>query len=108
MVKEFTQAMRKEIGKIYIGKERQIGLMLTSILCGGHVLLDDLPGSGKTTLVKTMSKALGCDYHRIQFTPDLLPSDVIGNTVFDQRTASFRQIRGPVFTNILLTNCQLQ
>ncbi len=104
MVKEFAQAMRREIGKVYIGKEKQIGLMLASVLCGGHILLDDLPGSGKTTLVKTMSKALGCDYHRIQFTPDLLPSDVIGNTVFDQRSATFRQIKGPVFTNILLAD----
>lgn len=104
MVEKFTKDMLAEISKIYIGKEKQIRLMLAAVLCGGHVLLDDLPGSGKTTLVKTMSKALGCEYHRVQFTPDLLPSDVIGNTVFDQRTASFRQIKGPVFTNILLAD----
>jgi MoxR-like ATPase len=104
MVEKFTKEMLTEIRKIYIGKEKQIRLMLASVLCGGHVLLDDLPGSGKTTLVKTMSRALGCEYHRIQFTPDLLPSDVIGNTVFDQQSGSFRQIKGPVFTNILLAD----
>ena len=71
---------------------------------GGHVLLDDLPGSGKTTLVKTLSKALGCGFRRIQFTPDLMPSDITGMTVYDQKSAEFRHVKGPIFTNILLAD----
>ena len=104
MVQEYTQKLSSEIAKIYIGKEEQIRLMTAAVLCGGHVLLDDLPGSGKTTLVKTMSIALGCDFQRIQFTPDLLPSDIIGMTIFDQKESDFRRVQGPVFTNILLAD----
>ena len=104
MVQEYTQKLSSEIAKIYIGKEEQIRLMTAAVLCGGHVLLDDLPGSGKTTLVKTMSIALGCNFQRIQFTPDLLPSDIIGMTIFDQKAGDFRRVEGPVFTNILLAD----
>lgn len=99
-----TQQLRQEIKKVFIGKEHEIDLILMSIFVGGHVLLDDLPGSGKTTLIKTVSKALGCDFRRIQFTPDLLPSDILGMTVYDQKSGEFRQIKGPVFTNILLAD----
>lgn len=104
MVQEFTRQLQDEISKIFIGKEEQIRLMTAAVFCGGHVLLDDLPGTGKTTLVRTMSKALGCTFQRVQFTPDLLPSDIIGMTIYDQKTGDFRQIEGPVFTNILLAD----
>ncbi len=96
--------LQREISKVFIGKEEQIRLIMMSVFAGGHVLLDDLPGSGKTTLVKTMAHALGCGFGRIQFTPDLLPSDIIGMTIFDQTTGAFKNIRGPVFTNILLAD----
>jgi len=96
--------LKKEIGKIFIGKEDKIELIICAIFAGGHVLLDDLPGSGKTTLVKTITRALGCDFSRIQFTPDLLPSDIIGMTVFDKSTGGFKTVKGPVFTNILLAD----
>ena len=74
------------------------------MICNGHVLLEDLPGSGKTTLVKALSIALGCTQTRIQFTPDLLPSDVVGTTVFNQKTTEFQTILGPVNTNLLLAD----
>ena len=99
-----AEQLKQEIGKIFIGKQRQVELIIMSVLAGGHVLLDDLPGSGKTTLVKAMTRALGCQFRRVQFTPDLLPSDIIGMTVFDQKTGAFRHIQGPVFTNILLAD----
>ena len=101
---ECAEKLKKETAKIFIGKDRQISLIIMSVFAGGHVLLDDLPGSGKTTLIKTMAKALGCDFKRVQFTPDLLPSDIIGMTVFDRDAGSMKQIKGPVFTNILLAD----
>ena len=103
-LQERTELIKKEIAKIFIGKEEQISLILMSVFVGGHVLLDDLPGSGKTTLVKAISRALGCDFKRIQFTPDLMPSDITGMTIFDQRSGEFKHMKGPVFTNILLAD----
>lgn len=102
--KACADALQREIGKIFVGKKEQIALITMSVFVGGHVLLDDLPGSGKTTLIKTMSKALGCDFKRVQFTPDLLPSDIIGMTIYDKDSGAFRHVKGPVFTNILLAD----
>lgn len=99
-----AERLQKEIAKIFVGKERQVLLIIMSVFAGGHVLLDDLPGSGKTTLIKTMSRALGCEFKRIQFTPDLLPSDILGMTIYDRETGAFRQVKGPVFTHILLAD----
>jgi len=93
-----------EASKVIIGKEDRIRLILVAVLCGGHVLLDDLPGVGKTTLVKVMSRILGCGFSRVQFTPDLLPSDVTGVSVFDQKLGDFRLRMGPVMTNIFLAD----
>lgn len=101
---ECASCLRQEIKKVFIGKDQQVDLILMSIFVGGHVLLDDLPGSGKTTLIKTMSRALGCQFRRIQFTPDLLPSDILGMTIYDQNSGSFRTVKGPIFTNILLAD----
>ena len=100
----YAERLRKETQKIIVGKEHQINLILMTIFTGGHVLLSDLPGSGKTTLVRAMSRALGCDFRRLQFTPDLLPSDIVGMTVYNQQTGSFELRRGPVHTNILLAD----
>ena len=99
-----AEKLKKEIAKIFVGKTQQVELITMSVFAGGHVLLDDLPGSGKTTLIKTMSRALGCDFKRIQFTPDLLPSDIIGMTIYDRAEGTFKQVKGPVFTNILLAD----
>ena len=101
---QFAEKLSREIRKIFIGKEAAIDLIIMTVLSGGHVLLDDLPGSGKTTLIKTMSRALGCGLSRIQFTPDLLPSDILGMTVYDQKSGQFRQVKGPIFTHILLAD----
>ena len=103
-IKEIAAALRRETQKIIVGKERQIDLILMSVFSGGHVLLNDLPGSGKTTLVRTLSLALGCDFRRLQFTPDLLPSDIVGMMVFNQKRGDFALRRGPVHTNILLAD----
>ncbi|WP_434309138.1 AAA family ATPase [Hominifimenecus sp. rT4P-3] len=101
---ECARALSREIGKIIVGKRDIVDLVITAVLSGGHVLLDDLPGSGKTTLVRTLALALGCEYKRIQFTPDLLPSDVLGMTVFNQKTGDFERKVGPIRTNLLLAD----
>lgn len=103
-IAEYTRLLETETEKIIVGKRRQIDMILMTIFSGGHVLLNDLPGSGKTTLVKTLSLALGCGYRRLQFTPDLLPSDIVGMTVFNQKTSEFELVKGPVHTNILLAD----
>lgn len=103
-VKDTAAALISETGKIIIGKEKQLELIITAIICNGHVLLEDLPGSGKTTLVRTLAIALGCERKRIQFTPDLLPSDVVGTTVFNQAEGTFETRLGPVSTNLLLAD----
>ncbi|MBR5560192.1 MAG: MoxR family ATPase [Clostridia bacterium] len=103
-IMQYAAKMRQETQKIIVGKSHQIDLILMAVLSGGHVLLNDLPGSGKTTLVRTMARVLGCDFRRLQFTPDLLPSDIVGMTVFNQKTGDFQLRRGPVHTNILLAD----
>ena len=103
-VKSCAVRLRQETQKIIVGKEHQIDLILMAIFSGGHVLLSDLPGSGKTTLVRTLSRALGCDFRRLQFTPDLLPSDIVGMTIYNQKSGDFEMKRGPVHTHILLAD----
>lgn len=101
---EFYTAVSAEVGKVLIGKEDRLKLVLTALLADGHVLLEDLPGVGKTTLVKALGKVLGCRFSRIQFTPDLLPSDITGMTVYDRSSGDFRRVDGPVMTNLLLAD----
>lgn len=92
------------VNRVIVGKEDITKLLLTGIIANGHVLLEDLPGSGKTKLAKTLSKSLGLSYSRIQFTPDLLPSDVTGLNVYNREKNEFVLKKGPVFTNILLAD----
>ena len=94
----------QETEKIIVGKRDKIRLIIMAVLADGHVLLDDLPGVGKTTLVKTLSIALGCDSRRVQFVPDLLPSDICGMKIYNQKTGNFQLIQGPVMTNLLLAD----
>ncbi|MDD3165537.1 MAG: MoxR family ATPase [Oscillospiraceae bacterium] len=101
---ELTSALTAEIHKIVIGKDAQIHLMIAALFAEGHILLDDMPGVGKTALVRTMSIALGCQFRRIQFTPDLLPSDVTGMNIYDRQSGAFKRMQGPVVTNILLAD----
>ncbi len=103
-LQELSQAILDETEKIIVGKRNEIKQVIMAILADGHVLLEDLPGSGKTTLVKTLSRALGCMSGRIQFVPDLLPSDITGMIVYNQKLGDFQLRKGPVMTNILLAD----
>ena len=103
-VKEFAAALRGNVSKVIIGKEREIELVLAALLSSGHVLLEDVPGTGKTTLAKALAKSLDCTFARIQFTPDLLPADVTGMRIFEQHSGTFSFVKGPAFTNVLLAD----
>lgn len=96
--------LKENIGSVIVGREDTIDMLLTALLSGGHVLLEDVPGTGKTTLARALSASLGCEFKRIQFTPDLLPADITGLNVYDQHTGEFRFVKGPVMTNILLAD----
>lgn len=96
--------IQDNVAKVMIGKEEVTKLLLASLAAGGHVLLEDVPGTGKTVLAKTLAKSMGCQFDRVQFTPDLLPTDVTGLSFFNQEKGSFTFKEGPVFTNILLAD----
>lgn len=102
--KEFKEKVLGNIGKVIIGKEEVITLLLTSLLADGHVLLEDVPGTGKTKVAKSLAKSLDASFNRIQFTPDLLPSDITGLSIYDQKVGEFVLRKGPAFTNILLAD----
>ena len=103
-VEHVAGRVREEVAKAIAGQERVIEQVLVAILANGHVLLEGVPGVAKTLLVRTVACTLGLEYGRIQFTPDLMPSDVIGTNVFDPRSAEFQLRKGPVFVNILLAD----
>lgn len=101
---EKTEKIKSNISKIIIGKEDKLNLFLTAILANGHILLEDSPGTGKTTLAKAIAKSIDAEFNRIQFTPDLLPSDITGINIFNPEDRKFNFIKGPVFCNILLAD----
>jgi len=94
----------QNISRVIVGKDQSVELLLVALLADGHVLIEDIPGLGKTSLAKALAKSIGGTFRRVQFTPDLLPSDITGFNVFDQRTGQFTFQRGPVMTNILLAD----
>lgn len=96
--------IKENIAKVMIGKEETVDLLLTALISGGHVLLEDVPGMGKTVLAKTLAKSMDMKFSRIQFTPDLLPSDVTGLSYYNQEKSKFVFREGPVFTNLLLAD----
>ena len=100
---EKHQALKKEIGKVIIGQNEAIDHILLSILSGGHSLLVGVPGLAKTLMVQTIAESLGLDFKRIQFTPDLMPSDILGSEILDE-TNHFKFIKGPIFSNIILAD----
>ena len=98
------QALRDNVAGVFLGKPEVIRLSLVALLADGHLLLDDVPGVGKTLLAKALARTLGCSFHRIQFTPDLLPGDLVGTSVFRQHTGEFHFQPGPVFSEVLLAD----
>ena len=98
------EGLRQEVNKVLVGQEKLLERMLIALITGGHILLEGVPGLAKTTAVKTLAQALGLEFHRISFTPDLLPADVVGTMIFNQKDGTFTPRKGPVFTNLLLAD----
>lgn len=96
--------IKENVGKVILGKDEIIDLLMTALISGGHVLLEDVPGVGKTTMAKALAKSISCEFKRIQFTPDLLPTDLTGINYFNQKAGEFEFRKGPLFTNILLAD----
>ena len=94
----------EEIGRVVVGKRDALTLILTTILARGHVLIEDLPGLGKTLIARSFGAVLGVEFTRVQFTPDLLPADLLSSTVYDMQSGRFEFRQGPVFTNLLLAD----
>jgi len=101
---QILEALRTEIRKVIIGQEEAVDLALTTLFSGGHALVEGVPGVAKTLLVRTLAQAFACDTKRIQFTPDLMPSDIIGTNVYNMQGNAFNLMRGPVFTTFLLAD----
>ena len=103
-VQEAARAVRQNASKVIVGKEEVIDLLMVALLCEGHVLFEDVPGIGKTMLAKSLAKSLGCSFQRIQFTPDLLPSDITGITFYNQKKGDFEFRPGPLLSQVVLAD----
>jgi MoxR-like ATPase len=101
---ESCERMEREVARVLVGQDELVRQVLTAILARGHVLIEGVPGLGKTLLVRTLARVLGCEPKRIQFTPDLMPTDVTGGSIFNQRTQAFDFVPGPVFAQLLLAD----
>ncbi len=101
---EVIENIKKEIKKVVVGQDEMIEALIIGLVCDGHILLEGVPGLAKTTTVNSFAKSLGLGFKRVQFTPDLLPSDIIGTEIYDPKNNEFRIKKGPVFTNILLAD----
>jgi MoxR-like ATPase len=103
-IQRIAQAVRENVARVIVGKEGVVELLLVALFCEGHVLLEDVPGIGKTTLAKTLARSIGGSFQRIQFTPDLLPSDITGVSIFNQQSQSFEYRAGPVMAQLVLAD----
>jgi len=103
-IREFSLKVKNNISKIIVGKDEVIDLVMVSLFCSGHVLLEDVPGLGKTVLAKSLARSVDCKFRRIQFTPDLLPSDLTGISIYNQKESDFVFREGPLFANIVLAD----
>jgi len=101
---QIIQNIRTEISKVLVGQDKMVEGLLAGLLCRGHILLEGVPGLAKTTAVNALAKTLGLNFKRVQFTPDLLPSDIIGTEIYDPSNNTFKIKQGPVFTNLLLAD----
>ena len=101
---EVIDRLRQEIGKVLVGQDKLVDSMLVALISGGHILLEGVPGLAKTTAVQTLAQTLGLQFQRISFTPDLLPADVVGTLIYNQKEGTFEPRKGPVFTNLLLAD----
>jgi MoxR-like ATPase len=104
MISEVARRLRENIQEVIVGKDEAINLTLVAVLCEGHILLEDVPGIGKTTLARALAASLGCTFRRIQFTPDLLPSDVTGLNWFNQKEQTFEFRPGPIMSQVVLAD----
>ncbi|AUW58208.1 magnesium chelatase [Sphingobium sp. SCG-1] len=103
-VRALASGIRQEVGRAVVGQEPTVELMLVALFCGGHILLEGPPGTAKTLLAQSFARAVGLDFGRIQFTPDLMPGDIIGANLFNFQTSNFTLTRGPIFTELLLAD----
>jgi len=104
VVTDILTKARSEVGKVIIGQQKVLDQCLIAIFTGNHVLIEGVPGVAKTLLVRTMARVLGCEFSRIQFTPDLMPSDITGTNVFNMKESAFNLVKGPIFTSFLLAD----
>ena len=103
-VKEITERIAQSVGQVILGKNNEIRLTILGMLCRGHILLEDIPGVGKTMMAKSLARAVGCSFNRIQFTPDMLPSDITGVSIFNPKTREFEFRPGPIMAQIVLAD----
>src|SRR4051794_33699934 len=103
-IAELARRIETSVARVIVGESAELEMLLVALLCEGHVLIEDVPGIGKTTLAKALARSLGCSFHRVQFTPDLLPSDITGTSIYNQQTAHFETRRGPIFSQLVLAD----